>query len=125
MGSPDPSNQRPSSRAVEASEIPDLLTVTEAARVLRVGRTTAYRLVREYLATAGRDGIPVIKVGGQLRVPRALLEKLIGGVLQLPVAVQPAAVAPSLDSWPARPATRRPRTSSSEAAASQPHLPIG
>jgi len=44
-------------------ETPDLLTVEEAARVLRIGRTTAYKEVRRYLETGGREGIPVIAVG--------------------------------------------------------------
>ena len=52
-----------------------LLTVTEAAADLRIGRTLAYQLAHQYLATGGREGLPVIRVGGNLRVPMwALLE---------------------------------------------------
>jgi len=65
-------------------ETPDLLTVEEAARVLRIGRTTAYKEVRRCLATGGREGIPVIVVGALLRVPRVLLEAMIGGPVHLP-----------------------------------------
>jgi hypothetical protein len=49
---------------------PELFTVTEAAVVLRIGRTTAYELARRDLAAGGGEGLGVIRVGGQLRVPR-------------------------------------------------------
>lgn len=91
------------------SEIPDLLTVTEAARVLRISRTTAYRLVRLYFATGGREGIPAVWVGGQLRVPRVELEKLIGGPVRWPPAADAAAV---IDLHGRRPATAQRRTPS-------------
>ena len=58
--------------------VPDLLTVMEAAGVLRVGRTTAYDLVGEYFATDGASGMPCCRVGGQLRVPRVLFEEWLG-----------------------------------------------
>ena len=59
---------------------PDLLTVEEAADVLRIGRTKAYELARRYLVTGGAEGLPVVRVGHLLRVPRqALLEQFIGG----------------------------------------------
>ncbi len=38
--------------------VPDLLTVEEAARVMRIGRTKAYALAREWRATNGRSGLP-------------------------------------------------------------------
>jgi len=60
---------------------PDFLTVEEAARVLRIGRTTAYKEAKRFLATNGAEGIPVCPVGGLLRVPRARLEQLAGGPL--------------------------------------------
>ena len=58
--------------------VPDLLKVMEAAGVLRVGRTTAYDQVAKYFATNGADGMPCIRVGGQLRVPRVLFEEWLG-----------------------------------------------
>jgi Helix-turn-helix domain len=61
--------------------LPDFLTVDEAARVARIGRTVAYRLARQYLATAGREGLPVVRFGKQLRVPRPALEAMLGGTL--------------------------------------------
>ena len=63
---------------------PDLLTVTEAAVVLRIGRTTAYELARRDLATAGGESLGVIRVGGQLRVPRVALERLVGAPIVVP-----------------------------------------
>lgn len=57
------------------AELPLLLTVEEAAAVLRIGRTLAYSLARRYEESGGVVGLPVIRLGGCLRVPRwALLE---------------------------------------------------
>ena len=53
------------------------LTIVEAAALLRVGRTVAYQLARRYLATDGREGLPVVRLGRQLRVPRHALERLM------------------------------------------------
>lgn len=62
-------------------EVPDFLTVEEAARVLRIGRTAAYALARQWRATDGRQGLPVVAMGRLLRVPRAALEEISGGPL--------------------------------------------
>jgi hypothetical protein len=63
----------------DPSSWPDFLTVAQAALVLRIGRTVAYELARRYLATDGGDGLPVIRIGKQLRVPRAQLVRWHGG----------------------------------------------
>lgn len=63
---------------------PELFTVTEAAVVLRIGRTTAYELARRDLATGGGEGLDVRRVGGQLRIPRAALERIVGRSVSLP-----------------------------------------
>ena len=65
---------------------PDLLTVEEAARVLRIGRTTAYELARRYLRSHGAEGIPVLRVGHLLRVPRCGLEEFVGGPITWPIS---------------------------------------
>jgi excisionase family DNA binding protein len=57
-------------------ELPEMLTVSEAARRLRVGRTLAYQLVAKFL-DGEPGGIPAIRLGGTLRVPRAALDDLI------------------------------------------------
>jgi hypothetical protein len=65
---------------------PDFLTVDEAARIIRIGRTTAYDIARVYEATDGADGLPVIRLGKQLRVPRCRLEDWLGGPITWPIA---------------------------------------
>jgi hypothetical protein len=59
------------------SELPAVLTVEEAAHVLRIGRAAAYEQARRYRATGGREGLPVIELGRSLRVPRQALEDLL------------------------------------------------
>jgi excisionase family DNA binding protein len=71
-----------------------LLTVEEAARVLRIGRTAAYELARRDLATDGGEGLRVVRVGRLLRVPRAALEDLIGGPFTIPANSPTLAPAP-------------------------------
>ena len=46
-----------------------MFTVEEAAPRLRIGRTKAYRMAGQYLASGGRKGMPVIRLGRCLRVP--------------------------------------------------------
>ena len=58
-----------------------LLTVEEAGVLLRIGRTKAYAMAREWRETDGRSGLPVIDLGHVLRVPRQALEELIGADL--------------------------------------------
>jgi hypothetical protein len=64
-----------------SDQLPDLLTVEEAARLARVGRTKAYAMARQWRATGGRSGLPVVDFGHVLRVPRRALEELIGAEL--------------------------------------------
>ena len=59
------------------TSLPPLLTIDEAARVLRIGRSLAYQLAREYESSNGDDGLPVIRVGTCLRVPRWALVELV------------------------------------------------
>ncbi|MGB5382162.1 MAG: helix-turn-helix domain-containing protein [Acidimicrobiia bacterium] len=60
---------------------PVLLTVEEAGVLLRIGRTKAYAMAREWRETGGRSGLPVIDLGHVLRVPRQALEEMIGAEL--------------------------------------------
>ena len=72
-----------------------VLTIEEAAVVLRIGRSLAYQLASAYEATGGVAGLPVIRLGGCLRVPRwALLElACCGRVVRLCDAELPTDVA--------------------------------
>jgi len=90
------------------AEVPDLLTVEESASVLRIGRTLAYQLAQESLATSGVRGIPCRRVGRLLRVPSRELAEFIGGPITWP-PVTPAAVV-ELDSHRDQPAVRSPRS---------------
>jgi hypothetical protein len=53
--------------------LPVLLTVPLAGRVLGVGRTAAYELVRR-----GDWPTPIIRVGAKIWIPRAPLLELVG-----------------------------------------------
>ena len=67
-----------------------LLTVEEAGELLRIGRTKAYAMAREWRETEGRSGLPVIDLGHVLRVPRRALEELLGSELSDAARLHPA-----------------------------------
>jgi excisionase family DNA binding protein len=94
------------------SGLPDFLTVVEAARVLRIGRTSAYQLAQQWCDTDGRQGLPVVRVGRLLRVPRHALERLAGGDLSTaPPAASgpsPSTASPGRDQQPTRPTPQPP-----------------
>ena len=75
--------------SVQGEGWPDFLTVEQAAAIVRIGRTKAYELARRYVATDGSDGLPAIRIGKQLRVPRARLEHWHGGPLTPPASASP------------------------------------
>jgi hypothetical protein len=64
---------------------PLMLTVEEASRVLRIGRSLAYELAQRYEASDGRDELPVMRLGSCMRVPRWALAELMssGRVVRL------------------------------------------
>jgi excisionase family DNA binding protein len=91
---------------------PDFLRVEEAAKVLRIGRTTAYALASEFLDTNGASGLPVVRLGKQLRVPRSRLEAMLGGTITWPPGrngdgTQPAPPVPTASSIPRHSQRRR------------------
>ena len=53
-----------------------LLTVMEAASLLRISRSLAYQMTGEYLLSGGISGIPAISIGNCRRVPRWALVEL-------------------------------------------------
>jgi hypothetical protein len=105
-----------------SDRVPPLLTVEEAAKHLRIGRTKAYALAQEWRTTGGKSGLPVVDFGHVLRVPRHQLELLIGGPLdaanQAPVRAErandasPAAVSDDASAEPNTAATVAPRQAS-------------
>jgi hypothetical protein len=97
-------------------EYPLLLTVEEAAGVLRVGRSLAYELARTYESSDGRDGLPVLRVGALFRVPRWALAEMIstGHIARLADLVEPDASTsiiplPPVEPNESQPPARQPR----------------
>ncbi len=111
--------------SITSGKAPDLLTVEEAARVLRIGRSKAYEQARRYLATDGADGLPVVRIVHQLRVPRHALEELVGGPITWPIPIHESVALPlpiptsitAIDP-PTHPVRRRTSVSA------QPSLPL-
>jgi hypothetical protein len=66
------------SASPEIEELPLMLTVTEAAAVLRVSRTSAYKLAEEWRRTNGASGLPTVKLGSRLLVRRVDLARIVG-----------------------------------------------
>jgi hypothetical protein len=59
------------------AHLPLMLTVEQARDVLGIGRSLAYGEVRRYLATDGREGIPAVRIGSAIRIPRAAIVELM------------------------------------------------
>lgn len=80
----------------EQGAIPDLLAVSEAAALLRVGLTFAYASTARFIATGSDKEIPAIKVGRLTRVPRAAFERFVGAPITWPIPEvgRPAAARP-------------------------------
>lgn len=57
-------------------DLPDFLTVEEAAVHLRLSRSQAYEMTRIWRASGGRRGLPVLEFGRILRVPKAVLLRM-------------------------------------------------
>src|SRR4051812_16477930 len=54
------------------------LTVPEGGAIVGFGRAKAYQEAARYIATDGREGLPVVAFGRSLKVPTATLLKLLG-----------------------------------------------
>ncbi len=71
------------------THLPNLFTIEEAASILRIGRTKAYSMSKQYRLTG--IGLPVVDISGQFRVPRVELEEMIGCAIDsLPSEPNPA-----------------------------------
>lgn len=70
------------------SPLPPFLRIEEAAAILRISRSAAYDQANIYLATGGATGLPAIRVGRSLRVPRAAIEAMAAAGTGDPVAAE-------------------------------------
>ena len=61
---------------------PTFLRVREAAAILGISASAAYELVNTWLATDGQSGLPAVRLGRTIRIPRAAIDRLaaIGSV---------------------------------------------
>jgi hypothetical protein len=62
-------------------ELPEMLRVEEAAELLRISRSRAYAEVGLYQSTDGASGLPSIRIGRTLRVPKRALLRWIDAQL--------------------------------------------
>lgn len=67
-----------SSLPAKIDELPLMLTIDEAAVVLRISRTTAYKLVNLHRRTNGATGLPHVRLGSRLLVRRVDLADIVG-----------------------------------------------
>jgi hypothetical protein len=58
--------------------LPLMLTVGEAAAVLRIGRTSAYKLAHEWRTSRGATGLPTVSLGSRVMVRRVDLAAIVG-----------------------------------------------
>ncbi len=68
-------------------ELPELLTVEEAADALRISRSTAYEMTQLYRANPA-TGLPVIRLGRRLRVPKHSIETMLARVSTMSSGVE-------------------------------------
>jgi hypothetical protein len=71
--------RRPARFGRPLTDFGEVLTVEEAAAVLRISRASAYEAARIWRATRS-EGLPVIVIGRRLLVPRAALEEMLSSV---------------------------------------------
>jgi excisionase family DNA binding protein len=72
---PRPSTRRPASALDPGVRMPAVLDLVEAAALLGVGRTTAYRLVHDQ-----QWPTPVLRVGRLIKIPSQPLLELLAGM---------------------------------------------
>ena len=68
---------RPASALDPAGPLPAVLDLVEAAALLGVGRTTAYRLVHD-----GQWPTPVLRLGRLIKIPTQPLLELLAGAIR-------------------------------------------
>jgi excisionase family DNA binding protein len=57
------------------------LRVREAAVILGISRSATYELANAWLATDGRTGLPAVRMGRSILIPRTAIDRLaaVGG----------------------------------------------
>ena len=87
----DTASGTPSTSVERVEAAHRLLTIKEAADEMRICLSHAYDLAHEYLNSGGTAGLPVLRFGTCLRVPRWALDVLIttGRVVRLADAPAP------------------------------------
>jgi hypothetical protein len=107
------------------AHLPLMLTVEQAREVLGIGRSLAYSEVRRYLATGGREGVPAIRIGSTIRVPRAALVDLMLSAAAPACSGQALhAVTPPSSQRTSTNRTRRSRTARSSRTSDVAQLPF-
>ena len=66
---------------MDLSDLPDMLRVDEAASFLRIGRNRAYEETARFLASGGNAGLPCIRIGRSVRIPRRALDQWVAAQL--------------------------------------------
>lgn len=66
---------------MDLNDLPEMLRVDEAATFLRIGRNRAYEETALFLRTGGAAGLPCIRIGRSLRVPRHALRQWVAAQL--------------------------------------------
>ena len=74
----DRASRRAATPPATLASLPLMLTVGEAAVVLRVSRTSAYKLAEEWRLTRGASGLPTVRLGSRIVVRRVDLAAIVG-----------------------------------------------
>jgi excisionase family DNA binding protein len=100
----------------EWDALPIMLTIDEAARVLRIGRSKAYEMAATYTSSGGTHGLACLRLGDLLRVPKFALHEYVttGHIVQLipqhdANATADATADATVDATAARTPARKPR----------------
>lgn len=76
--SASPHHRKASVPVASLDGLPLMLTVTEAARVLRISRTSAYKLAEEWRRSGGSQGLRTVRLGSRLLVRLVDVAAIVG-----------------------------------------------
>lgn len=65
----------------EIDGLPSMLKVDEAAAFLRISRSGAYEAAATYIRTGGSEGVPAVRIGRSVRIPKDALAAWLKGQL--------------------------------------------